>query len=154
VTFNPVKTCAVLFTNTLDKNDIDLFFADTHITFSESHTHLGVVFSSDLKWNDHIEKIVKSVSKQLSMLRKLKYLLNREALNKLYLTFIRPIFEVASELWDECGIGNSERLEKLQLEGGRIVTGLTSYASRESIYYETGWTPLAERRKTKKLCLM
>jgi hypothetical protein len=33
---------------------------------------------------------------------------------------------------------NSDRLEKVQTEAARIVTGLTSYASLDSIYCETG----------------
>jgi hypothetical protein len=32
-------------------------------------------------------------------------------------------------VWDNCGAVNSDRLEKVQTEAARIVTGLTSYAS-------------------------
>jgi hypothetical protein len=42
----------------------------------------------------------------------------------MYLTFIRPVLEYASEVWDNCGQTNSDRLEKVQLEAARIVTGL------------------------------
>jgi hypothetical protein len=38
---------------------------------------------------------------------------------------------------------NSDRLEKLQLEAARIVTGLTCYTSLDSIYRETGWEKLS-----------
>lgn len=38
-----------------------------------------------------------------------------------------------------------EKLEKVQLNAARIVTGLTSFASRNSIYFETGWEPLEHR---------
>jgi hypothetical protein len=50
-------------------------------------------------------------------------------------------------LWDNCGQTNSDRLEKVQLEAARIVTGLPSFASTHSIYIETGW----EKLKTKKV---
>jgi hypothetical protein len=49
------------------------------------------------------------------------------------------ILEYGSEVWDNCGAVNSDRLEKVQTEAARIVTGLTSYASLDSIYCETGW---------------
>jgi hypothetical protein len=39
-------------------------------------------------------------------------------------------------------IGEVAKLEKVQLESARIVTGLTKFASRDSLYYETGWEPL------------
>ena len=57
----------------------------------------------------------------------------------MYLTFIRPFLEYAGEVWDNCTLADSERLEKNQLEAACIVTGLTSYASMLSIYKETGW---------------
>jgi ASC-1-like (ASCH) protein len=44
----------------------------------------------------------------------------------------------SSEVWDNCVQVNSDRLEKLQLEAARIVTGLTCYTSLDSIYRETG----------------
>ena len=59
--------------------------------------------------------------------------------------------EYASEVWDGCGLDVKNNLEKLQLEAGRIVTGLPIFASRESIYYETGWELLEDRRRFKRL---
>ena len=61
--------------------------------------------------------------------------------------------EYACELWDGCSQNDSDNLEKLQLEAGRIVTGLPLFASRESIYYETGWELLSDRRKTRRLSM-
>jgi hypothetical protein len=60
-------------------------------------------------------------------LRKLKFRLKREYLENIYFTFIRPILEYSSEVWDNCGQVNSDRLEKLQLEAARIVTRLTCW---------------------------
>ena len=42
----------------------------------------------------------------------------------------------------------------MQLNAARIVTGLPVLSSLRSLYLETGWETLAERRKTKKLTLM
>ncbi|XP_071123775.1 uncharacterized protein [Mytilus edulis] len=66
---------------------------------------------------------------------------------------VQPVLEYSSEVWDNCRQLNSERLEKLQLEAARIVTGLTSYASTHSLYLETGWEKLKVRREVKKLTL-
>ena len=71
----------------------------------------------------------------------------------MYLTFIRPVLEYASEVWDNCGQTNSDRLEKVQLEAARIVTGLPSFASIHSIYIKTGWEKLKIRRGVRKLVL-
>jgi hypothetical protein len=58
--------------------------------------------------------IQSSVSKHLNILRRLKYRLSRTNLDKLYLLYIRPLFEYACELWDNCGIRISQKLEQLQ----------------------------------------
>jgi hypothetical protein len=86
-------------------------------------------------------------------LRKLKFRLKREYLENSYFTFIKPILEYSSEVWDNCGQFNSDRLEKLQLEAARIVTGLTCYTSLDWIYREAGWEKLSTRREVKKLCM-
>ena len=80
------------------------------------------------------------------VLRKLKY-----NLEKLYLVFIRPIFEYACEVWDNCGVGNSNKLDQLQLEAAIIGSGLPIFASSILIYKELGWESLVERRQRRKL---
>jgi hypothetical protein len=46
----------------------------------------------------------------------------------------RSIFEYGCEVWDNCGVGNSNKLDHLQLEAARIVTGLPIFASSILIY--------------------
>jgi hypothetical protein len=48
--------------------------------------------------------------------------------------YIIPLFEYACELWDNCGIGNSYKLEKLPLEAARIVTGLPIFFQKLKFY--------------------
>ena len=47
-----------------------------------------------------------------------------------------------------------DKLEKVQLYSARIVTGLPILASKESLYFETGWEPFCERKKKLKLTTM
>ena len=89
----------------------------------------------------------------MNILRKLKYRLSRTNVDKLYILYIRPLFEYACELCDNCGIGNSQKLEQLQLEAATIVTGLTIFSKTEIVYRETGWELLSARRKRRKLQL-
>ena len=44
-------------------------------------------------------------------------------------------------------------LEKVQLDAGRLVTGLPLFSSRVAIYFGTGWEPLKDHRERRKLCL-
>jgi hypothetical protein len=69
---------------------------------------------------------------------KKKYILrncifNRNAQSKMDLTFTRTIMEYGCEVWNDCGV---ELTNKVQLV----------YASRDSAYLETGWEKLIGRR--------
>ena len=78
----------------------------------------------------------------------------KTTLNTLYCTYNRPLLEYASEVWDGCSQTDAYRLEQVQLNAARIVSGLPVFASLNSLYYETGWETLSKRRTDKKLSLM
>jgi hypothetical protein len=112
---------------------------------------LGLTFASDGNWTNHIDNIVDAAFKQVNVLRKVKFTLSKQILSNIYLTTTRPTLEYACEVWDGCFEREVVKLGKVPLESARIVTGLTQFASRDSLYYETGWEPLSCRRKSRKL---
>jgi hypothetical protein len=59
-------------------------------------------------------------------MRKLKFKLNRQYLENIYITFIRPILEYGSEVLDNCGAVNSDRLEKVQTEAAHYGINMLS----------------------------
>ena len=153
VTFNHNKTEALFISNRVRDWGRNLVFNGTPVNIVDHHKHLGVVLSANGKWSEHITKICSTANKQLGGLRKLKYLLNRCMLLKIYRTYILPLLEYACEVWDGCSVEDSNNIEKVQLEAARIATGLPSYASRDSLYFETDLEPLYIRRERRKLCL-
>ena len=62
--------------------------------------------------------------------------------------------EYACQIWDDCSEGDSIRLENFQLTAARIITGAKKGTSHQSIYNETSWETLSERRKNTKLIHM
>ena len=102
VTFNPLKTEAVLFTLKKLEFFSQQVFDNILISFVDSHKHLGVTLSSTGQWHYHIENIVKSASKILGIMRKLTFSLSRNALNQMFMSYMLPILEYASVVWDGC----------------------------------------------------
>ena len=43
-------------------------------------------------------------------------------------------------------MADAKRLEQIQMNAARIVTGLLVFASLRSLYFETGWESLADTR--------
>ena len=147
VTFNPLKTEAVLFT--LKKINIltQVIFDNTPINFVDSHKHLGVTFSSAGQWHSHIENIILSATKILGIMRKLKYSISRNALNQMYMSFLLPVINYASFVWDGCSEQDSQKFTKGQNEAAHLVTGLTRSVPLENLFKECGWTTLSRRRQ-------
>ena len=144
----------MLISYVFNDNNFELIMDGTILKIVETHKHLGVHLSSNNKWSKHIDSIKESASKQISYLRKIKYQLSKQTLNTLYCTYIRPLLEYGSEVWDCSTQADANRLEQVQLNAARIVTGLPVFASLDSLYYETGWETLSQRRTNKKLTLM
>ena len=86
-------------------------------------------------------------------MRKFKFDLDRKSLDIIYTSFIRPLLEYGSGVWDNCNLQEKQNLEKIQLKAARIVTGATKLVSFQALYNETGWETLEVRRKKQKLTL-
>jgi hypothetical protein len=49
--------------------------------------------------------------------------------------YIKLIFEYACEIWDNCGVCYSTKLEQLHLDAARIVTGLPIFTKTDKLLY-------------------
>jgi len=111
-----------------------------YISFSRSHTpftfsyninsipliqvsfikDLGVIFSSDLSFNNHIDFICRKSMKILSFI-------NRNTsgfsnITTLYISLVRSILEYASIVWSPFNVSSIERINKIQNEFLKMVS--------------------------------
>ena len=87
------------------------------------HKHLGLIISDDGTWHNHIYLITKKAFARADILRKFKHILDRKTSEKIYFTFVRPILEYADVVWDNATDILIKKLENVQIEAARIVTG-------------------------------
>ena len=73
------------------------------------------------------------------MLRKVRMTLDRFSLEKIYMSFIRLILEYADVIWDSQNQSLINKLENVQLDVARIVTGGTKLTGLNRLYEETKW---------------
>ena len=83
-------------------------------------------------------------------MRRLKFKLTRAALNQIYFSYVLPILEYSSVVWDGCSLQDSNALEKFQNEAARIVTGLIRSVSLENLSRECGCLSLSRKPQTAK----
>ena len=84
----------------------------------------------------------------------LKYILPREALEKIYISRIRSMIEYGNVLYDNCPKYLSDRLESVQLDAARVCTGALPQSNCQKTLSEIGWETLQTRRKWHKLIHM
>ena len=118
------------------------------------HKHLGVILQSDGKWREHIHQITRKASKRLDILRSFRHTMDRKSLEKLYISYVRPILEYSSSVWANCTMGERDTLEKVQREAMRIATGAKRGTGHRELGIETGWPTLEERRNYQALVQM
>ena len=118
-----------------------------------SPKHLGIYFSDNGSWHEHIDYIVKKSFVRLNILRRFLLVLDRITLKKMYFSFKRPILEYGDVIWDSNIQYLADKIEHVQIEAMRIVTGGTKLTSINKLYDETGWEKLADRRTNHKLVL-
>ena len=141
---------------TLKKNPPPLnpiIFNNTTIKQTPSLTSLGVTITQNLSWNEHIFKQIDKASKRLFILRKYKYLLPRIALERIYISMIRPVLEFGNVIYDSSSLSTGQALETIQRQAAIIVSGAYRHTSHNLLLYELGWNDLASRRTHHKLCI-
>lgn len=103
-----------------------------------AYKYLGVTITPDLNWNIHICQIVARVNKLEFLHRNFKHgSLNTRLL--LYKTFIRPILDYASNVWDPHTTYDVVDLERVQRIAVRFIYNMyASYVSPTDLCSRAG----------------
>ena len=153
VKFNPSKVESLLVSRKNNRNmHPPLIMNTVYINEVQHHKHLGIILSNDGTWHEHINLITSKAWQKIYVMRKLKFMLDRDSLNKIYISFVRPTLEYANIVWDNCTQYEANAIEKIQTEAARVVTGATRLVSLDMLSKETGWESLRDRRYKHKMC--
>ena len=83
VKFNPSKSESLLVSRKNNRNmHPPLIMNAVHINEVQHHKHLGVILSNDGTWHEHINLITSKAWQKIYVMRKLKFMLDRDSLNK------------------------------------------------------------------------
>ena len=154
VTYSPEKSECILLSRKYNKpHHHPVLLNQTQIAGINPHKHLGIIFSNECTWHEHLELVKFKAWKRINTMRKLKFQLDVKFLQTIYFSFIRPLLEYADVVWNNCTQYESNELDKILNEAARIVTCATKLASINSLHTETGWETLGSRRKIHKLTM-
>ena len=118
--FNATK-CYIL--STRNKSSYHYQLNNVILKQVQNNPYLGVLFSEDLKWTDHITKITKKANSTLGFLRRnLKYCPTK-CKRAAYLSMVRSVLEYGATLWDPYLQKEINMLEQVQRKALRFIAG-------------------------------
>ena len=125
VKFSAPKTESMIFSSKPRNILPRLLFQNCPIAHVNIHKHVGLWFQTNLWWSYHINDISIKCQNRLNLLKIYKYKVSRSTLEKMYFVFIRPLLEYADIVWAGAHDKDLLKLDRLQVEAMRIVTGAT-----------------------------
>jgi ribonuclease P/MRP protein subunit RPP40 len=152
VTFNPLKTVYIRVSNKRHKPILNpIYLNRVAVNEVDYYPNLGIMYGNKMDWKHHLEHIANKVALRMAYLKRLQYNLPRSALEKIYLTMIRPIIEYGDIIYDNLNITQCEQLERIQRRAALICTGGYRHTEHIVLLRELGWDKLLVRRKEHRL---
>jgi ribonuclease P/MRP protein subunit RPP40 len=107
---------------------------------------LGVIFSADLKWKNHVTVCESKANQMLGMVKRTFASMDLRLLRTLYVAFVRPLIEFAAPVWSLSLKGDKDTIEKIQRRATRTVKKLRKFPYDERLR-KLGIETLEQRRK-------
>nr|XP_021001393.2 uncharacterized protein LOC110282416 [Parasteatoda tepidariorum] len=123
----------------------NLSFSGTMLENVDSFTYLGTVFDSKLSWRNHVAFVAERVIRRLPILKRLAGTLwgcARSTLALTYQKYILPIFTYCSEPLISMPTSLLQKLEVLQNQALRLITGAVKTTPIDAMTLLTGIKPL------------
>ena len=146
--FSLDKTKAVAFYRDkrwVKDQPINLIFFGKNIEVLEVHKFLGIIFDSHLNFKAHIEYTRIKCKKALNLINKLSHTswgADRQTLKMIYKATVRSILDYGCEIYSSATEVALQRLDPLQSEGLRLITGAFRSSPVDSLQVESGEPPL------------
>ena len=144
------KTKVVIFDPKCNSLSKEKFYYDHHLVqVVNKYLYLGVVFTSDLKWQGHIQHLIgKGKDKSHHLINTLLRYRNisTEAKINIWNSLVRPVLEYGSGIWWSNKL-QSQTIERLQLKAFKSALGVSSKTSDVALRLELGLMRLEIRRK-------
>jgi hypothetical protein len=129
-----------------------IFLRGKEIGFCDTVKVLGITFSGDMKFSEHISDVVRKSNCMLGALRrKLGRRAPPSVIGTLYDSCIRSVLEYGCVVWDPILENDISDLERSQKFAVRLY--LNDFTlNYDAALQKAGWSSLSDRRKRLKLC--
>ena len=155
IKFNATKTTQQTFSNKKEARAPSLIFDRQEVPVANAHKHLGLTFSTDLRFKRHVDDILLKFNRTLSPLYPIASQIPRNTLLHIYKIYVQPHLDYCDAVYDgHLTSYDSKRLEKAQKRAARLITGTPRRVPTNDLLQELGLSNLVDRRKLHRLQLL
>jgi len=129
-----------------------LLFNNTHLSETDTHKHLGLLFHHSLSWHTHIILLHHKGMTKINRLRSFVNLVPRHAFLTIHKTNILPVFDYGSIIYGNCSDYDNRMLDIAQLSAAKIILGFLKTTSSNDELADLNLTSLHLRREISLLC--
>jgi hypothetical protein len=122
---NAKKTKMVCFrkkNQNVQLEQVKIYLDGVKLSFEEEVSFLGMTIDSHLTWESHCCKVANKVSRNSSIISRVRKMLPPESLKLLYNSLILPHLQYGLILWGNCTSQNRKRITTVQKRIVRIVS--------------------------------
>ena len=122
---NPKKTKAVIFRRKslpLNHEKIQIVLDGVPLVICNDAPFLGITIDGTLSWEKHCTNVANKISRNNSMLNRVKNILPPPTLKILYHSFIQPQIMYGVPAWGGCSAQSSKRIVSIQKRAIRTIT--------------------------------
>ena len=150
VSFNAQKTKVLTISSNRGEH-LPLIFNNMQLQEVDSHKHLGLLFHNSLSWHPHIISLHQRAMRHVNRLRSISNLVPRFALFSIYNSFILPIFDYGSVVYDTCSQSDALLLDSAQTTAAKIITGCIKTTANDAVLNDISLVKLVTRREKQIL---
>ena len=135
-----------------NENSLPVTFNNAKVVNCSTHKHLGLLLDKRLSFTEHIQSKMSKCYKMFGVIKRLSVNLPRDALLRIYKSFIRPHLDYGDIIYDKPNNESfKKKIENIQYKACIAITGAIQGTSREHLYHELGLESLGGQRWCRKL---
>ena len=153
--FHPDKCQVLTITRKKEPIHFDYVLHGHKLEHVQTAKYLGVTISHDMRWNTHVDNIVKKGNQALGFLRRNLQIRSEDLKTTAYNTIVRLHLEYSSSVWDPHTREKIHAIEMVQRRAARYVK--RNYRNTSSVgdmLNNLNWQTLEIRRKNQRLTMM
>ena len=135
LSLNLLKTKYMLFSNTIETLPGHIIFDETPLEKVTLIKFLGVYVDCKLSWKHHITTTCKTISRNIGVINKLKYVLPSSVLLMLYSSLILPYLNYGILVWGNTHQVLLDKLLLLQKKSMRIIFNLHPRTHTDDLFF-------------------